>query len=191
MNGVNDPHEALASARRIAVLGPPGSGKSFVATRLTEITGLPLIHLDRLAWQPGWQETDPDELKRIHRELLDDPDWLIDGNYTNVDKADRIRRADLVVVLALSRGTCMRRILRRQTLNFGRGRPDMAEGCVERFDLDFLRFCWDWHRRHSDYGEEIASQAGLTPVIVLRSQREARDFLDQAATNVVRSGKGG
>lgn len=181
MNGSNDPYQALAGARRIAVLGPSGSGKSFLASRLAEMTDLPLIHLDRLAYQPGWRETDADELTRIHRELLDESEWVIDGNYTNVDKAERIRRADLVVVLALPRRTCTRRILRRQTLNFKRGRPDMADGCVERFDLDFLRFCWDWHRRHPDYGEEIIGQAGATPVIVLHNRREASEFLRLAA----------
>lgn len=185
MSDTNGPYEALASARRIAVLGPSGSGKSFLASRLAELTGLPLVHLDRLAWQPGWQETEPDELKRMHRELLEESEWVIDGNYTNVDKAERIGRADLVVVLALPRRTCMWRILRRQTFNFGRGRPDMAEGCVERFEFDFLRLCWDWHRRHSDYGEEIIRQAGSTPVIVVRSQREANEFLERAAKQVV------
>ena len=43
----------LASARRIAVLGPPGAGKSFVAVRLAEVTGLPLVHPDRGAYRPG------------------------------------------------------------------------------------------------------------------------------------------
>jgi adenylate kinase family enzyme len=184
MSDVSDPYEALVGARRIAVLGAAGSGKSFVATRLAEITGLRLIHLDRVGYQPGWRETDPAELIRIHCELLDESEWVIDGNYTNVGKAERIRRADLVVVLALPRRTCTRRILRRQTLNFGRGRPDMAEGCVEQFDLDFLRFCWNWHRRHPNYGEEIISQAGSTPLIVLRSGREANGFLRHVARQV-------
>ncbi len=150
MSGANDPHEAIAGARRIA-------------------------------YRPGWRDTDPDELRRIHRELLDEPTWVIDGNYTNVDKAERIRRADLVVVLAPPRRTCIRRILRRQILNLGRGRPDMADGCVERFDADFLRFCWNWHRRHPAYGDEITGHAGSTPVIVLRSQHEANEFLERVA----------
>src|SRR6185312_14348720 len=115
MRDTNYSLEALSGARRIAVLGPSGSGKSFLATRLAEITGLPVVHLDRLAYQPGWRETDADELKRIHRQLLDECEWVIDGNYTNVDKAERIRRADLVVVLAPPRRTCIWRILRRQT----------------------------------------------------------------------------
>jgi adenylate kinase family enzyme len=175
----------LGSARRIAVVGPPGSGKSFLSTRLAEITGLPLVHLDQLAYRPGWVETPVDELRRLHAGLLEQREWVIDGNYTKVDKAERIRRADLVVVLALPRGTCIRRILRRQTFNLGRGRSDMAEGCVERFDLDFLRFCWNWHRRHPDYAQEITRQAGSTPVVVLRSQREANELLGQVARRAV------
>jgi hypothetical protein len=55
-----------------------------------------------------------------------------------------------------------------------------AEGCVERFDLGFLRFCWDWHSRHPDYGQEIARRAGSTPVIVLGSRREVDRLLERA-----------
>jgi adenylate kinase family enzyme len=169
----------VRAARRIAVVGPPGSGKSFVAGRLAQATGLPLVHMDRLAYRPGWQETPRDELLRLHQEWLERAEWVIDGNYTNVGKAERIAHADVVVVLALPRRTCMARILRRTSFHRGRVRPDMAEGCAERLDLAFLRFCWDWHSRHSDYGEEIVRQAGSTPVIVLRSRREVDAFLDQ------------
>jgi adenylate kinase family enzyme len=171
----------VASARRIAVLGPPGAGKSHVARRLARFTGLPLVHLDQLAYQPGWRETPPEELQRLHAELLDEPEWLIDGNYAKVGKVERIGRADVAVVLAMPRRTCMLRILRRAILAYGRRRPDMAAGCPERFDPDFLRFCWHWHARHPDYGEEIARQAGTTTVIVLRTRCEVDGLLDRVA----------
>jgi adenylate kinase family enzyme len=171
----------LASARRIAVLGPPGSGKSFASTRLAQSTGLSLVHLDQLAYRPGWVETPMDELRRIHAELLDGAEWVIDGNYTHVGKAERIARADVAVVLALPRRTCMLRILRRAILTHGRRRPDMAVGCPERFDLGFVRFCWNWHSRHPDYGGEITRQAGSVPVVVLRSRREVDEFLERVA----------
>jgi adenylate kinase family enzyme len=169
----------LASARRIAVLGPPGSGKSFVSTRLAQVTGLPLVHMDRLAYRPGWVETPMDELRRAHAGLLEEPEWVIDGNYTHAGKAERIARADVTVVLALPRRTCMLRILRRAVSMHGRRRPDMAEGCAERLDLAFVRFCWDWHSRHPDYGAEVRRQAGTARVIVLRSRREVDDLLER------------
>ena len=43
--------------KRIIILGSAGSGKSTLATKLGEITGIPVIHLDRLFWNPGWVET--------------------------------------------------------------------------------------------------------------------------------------
>ena len=61
------------------------------------------------------------------------------------------------VVLAMSRAACLTRILRRWLTSWGQTRPDMAPGCPERFELDFLRFVWDWHGRHPDYGAEITS----------------------------------
>jgi adenylate kinase family enzyme len=179
----------LASARRIAVLGPPGSGKSFVSTRLAQVNGLALVHMDRLAYRPGWRETPREELRRMHAKLLDEPEWVIDGNYTHIGKAERIARADATVVLATPRRICMLRILRRSIFAHGRRRPDMAEGCAERLDLDFMRFCWDWHSRHPDPGGEVTRQAGSTPVIVLRTRREVGDLLDrltQASSGVPR-----
>jgi hypothetical protein len=75
----------------------------------------------------------------------------------------------------------MLRILRRAIVTHGRRRPDMAERCTERFDLGFLRFCWEWHSRHPAYGAEIARRAGSTPVIVLRSRGEVDRLLERAA----------
>lgn len=168
------------------MLGPAGSGKSYVASRLAHATGLPLVHLDRLAYRPGWQETPRDELLRRHRAWLDRERWVIDGNYTNVGKAERIGRADVAIVLALPRRTCLLRVLRRMVWHHGRARPDMAEGCVERFDPGFLRFCWDWHRRHPAYGQEIVRQAGSTRVIVLRSPRDVEAFLERVAAHAAK-----
>ena len=38
--------------RKIIVIGCPGSGKSTFSKALHRITGIPLIHLDMLYWNP-------------------------------------------------------------------------------------------------------------------------------------------
>jgi adenylate kinase family enzyme len=43
--------------RRIMVIGSPGSGKSTFSRKLSEITRIPLIHLDKEFWNDGWVET--------------------------------------------------------------------------------------------------------------------------------------
>ena len=39
--------------KRVLILGPGGSGKSILALRLGEITGLRVVELDKVFWQPG------------------------------------------------------------------------------------------------------------------------------------------
>ena len=46
---------------RILVLGPCGAGKSTPAVKLGAKLGLPVIHLDKEYWRPGWVEPDPAE----------------------------------------------------------------------------------------------------------------------------------
>ena len=39
--------------RRVIIVGPGAAGKSTLAVRLAEITGIPVIELDTLFWRPG------------------------------------------------------------------------------------------------------------------------------------------
>ena len=124
-------------ARRILIIGSPGSGKSTLAGALAEPTGLPLYHLDQLYWSAGWQEVDKAVwLARLDAALAE-PRWIIEGNYSSTLER-RLARADKVVLLDLSPFRCTWRILRRTFALHGKVRPDMAEGCPERFSLGFL-----------------------------------------------------
>jgi adenylate kinase family enzyme len=67
--------------QRVAVVGSGGSGKSTLADRLGELTGLPVTHLDRLYWQPGWVATDDDRWRQLQAGLVAGERWIVDGNY--------------------------------------------------------------------------------------------------------------
>jgi adenylate kinase family enzyme len=43
--------------KRVVILGRGASGKSTLARRLGNITGLPVIELDKIFWQAGLIET--------------------------------------------------------------------------------------------------------------------------------------
>lgn len=44
--------------QRALVIGSPGAGKSTLAHALAERSRLPLFHMDKLHWLPGWIERD-------------------------------------------------------------------------------------------------------------------------------------
>jgi adenylate kinase family enzyme len=66
--------------KRIIVVGPGAAGKTTLAARLAEITGLPVIELDKLFWQPGLAATPPGEWAAIQRTLTAQETWIMDGD---------------------------------------------------------------------------------------------------------------
>ena len=135
------------SMRRVMVVGCAGAGKTTFARRLAERVALPLIHLDRHFWRPDWQLPDSNDWREQVIALADASDWIMDGNYFNTYDV-RMSRADTLIWLDYPRTTCMRRVLLRTLTGYGRTRPDLPERCPERFDFPFLRFVWDFPKKH-------------------------------------------
>jgi len=126
-------------------MGPPGSGKSTLARHLGVRYDLPVFHLDQAFWQAGWIETPPNRFSAEVERIAALPAWVIDGNYIGTI-GPRLRAADTVIYLDMPTWLMMFRIVRRTVAGYGRARIDTAPGCVERFDLGFLRFVWTWNR---------------------------------------------
>jgi adenylate kinase family enzyme len=130
--------------QRVVVIGPCGAGKSTLATELAQQLGLPLYHMDRLNWRPGWVESSKNEIRARLTSILSENRWVIDGNYSGT-LAGRLERADTIVYLDFPIRLCLWRVLRRVWRYRGRARPDMTEGCPERFDLGFMLYLLRWN----------------------------------------------
>lgn len=163
--------------KRVVVIGSGGSGKSTFSRQLGEVTGLPVVHLDKLYWHAGWVKTPADEWQAIVQRELDKPEWIMDGNFGGT-RAIRLAACDTVIFLDLPRWLCMYRIVKR-TIKYHKGtRPDMAEGCEERFDPEFLLWVWNYpssgRKRVIQELDELADKE----IITLKSRTEVTDFLD-------------
>ncbi|KQY50325.1 isopentenyl transferase family protein [Lysobacter sp. Root494] len=163
--------------QRVLVIGAGGAGKSTFAARLGQRTGLPVIHLDREYWQPGWVEPPPEAWKATVARLVAGERWILDGNFGG-SLEQRLMACDTVVFMDMPRLQCVWRVLKRRLRHRGSARPDMKPGCNEKLSLDFLRWIWTYpvRRRPAVLGRLQALRVDQTAV-VLRSDAEVEGFL--------------
>jgi adenylate kinase family enzyme len=163
--------------KRMLVIGSGGSGKSTFARRLGELLGIEVVHLDVEHWLPGWTEPPKEEWRRRVEELLRGDEWVIDGNYSGTLET-RLAACDTVVFIDLPRALCVWRVLKRVVTYRSGSRPDMAEGCEERFDLKFLKWVWDYTKRTRPKVLRLLEEnSRARSVYRLRSRVEVEDFL--------------
>jgi adenylate kinase family enzyme len=100
--------------KRIVILGRGASGKSTLARRLGELTGLPVIELDKLFWQSGLTATHRDQWVSLQENLIAEDRWILDGDLGPYDAIEvRLRAADTVIFLDFSLVLCAWRAVRR------------------------------------------------------------------------------
>src|ERR1039458_4614079 len=100
--------------KRVVILGPGASGKSTLALQLGAITGLPVIELDKIFWKSGLRPTPPAEWENRQRELVEQSQWIMDGDFGPYDAvAVRPRAADTIAFLDFPLWLCAWRALRR------------------------------------------------------------------------------
>lgn len=136
--------------RRLLILGSSGSGKSTLARTLGSHLNLPVVHLDKYYWHPGWVGTPQHEWQATVNEFVQEESWIIDGNY-RLTLPTRLHSADTVIFLDLPPWVCMWRAIKRRFIYLNQPRPDIARGCREpifdpRFPA-FLRWIWDYPQR--------------------------------------------
>jgi adenylate kinase family enzyme len=148
------------------ILGRGGAGKSVLARRLGQLTGLAVTELDALFWQAtpdGPVTPDPAEWSAREQELLRRDSWIIDGDLGPYDEglAARLRAADTVVVLDFG-------LLRCASRTVSRGREN----------ADYWRWVWNYRSRSLPLVmQAITAHVPKAAVHVLRSPAIVRRFI--------------
>jgi len=173
--------------KKILVIGSSGAGKSTFARRLHQATNLKLIHLDQLHWKPNWVEPAKDEWRKIVEETIKRDEWIMDGNFSGTMEL-RIEVCDAVIFLDFPRTVCIWRILKRVAKYRKTNRPDMAEGCDEKFDFAFLRWVWDYPNRTKPKVEALLKKYQTEKTIFrIESNADVENFFFNLETNQVKS----
>ncbi len=131
------------------VIGSPGSGKSTFSIKLAELTDIPLIHLDKEFWNNG----------------------------ATMDL--RLEKADTVICFKLSRTSCLWGYFKRVITNLGKIRPDMAEGCPEKLDFEFMKYIWDFPKTLGQGNVDRLEKCRDKQIIVFKNRREENKYISE------------
>ncbi|MEJ7629556.1 MAG: adenylate kinase [Nocardioidaceae bacterium] len=104
--------ELRRDTRRILVYGVTGSGKTTLAERLSDITGIEWHSVDELTWEPGWVPVPVEEQRRRIKAICARPEWILDtayGDWLDIP----LPRAEVIVALDYPRWFSLQRLLRR------------------------------------------------------------------------------
>lgn len=170
----------MGDAQRILVYGATGSGKSVMAKRLSELTGIPWTSVDDICWSPGWVQMPQDEQVAHFDDVTRSDSWILDSAYGGWRHLAH-ERADLVVALDYARLTSLSRLLRR-TVTRILDRQEICNGNRESWRRVFARdslVVWHFTSFRSKRAEMRSwAAAGYGPLVIrLRRPAQARAFV--------------
>lgn len=172
--------ERREKMKKIIVMGvSAGAGKSTLAKKMGSILNIPVYHLDTLYWRPGWVEASPDEFCTAQEEIVQQSEWIIEGNYSSTFEV-RFPHADAIVYIEKPLLVCLYRVVKRRIQNHRKTRSDMAPGCEEKLDWAFIKFILTTYANRKKIMAEHCEKFKKTKkVFILRNKRDIESFLEE------------
>jgi adenylate kinase family enzyme len=165
-------HGLPGDARRILVYGVTGSGKTTLAARLADASGIDWHSVEDLSWEPGWVAVPDEERRRRIQHICSRPEWILDTAYGKwLDLP--LGHAQLIVALDYPRWFSLQRLIRRTVTSTLSRRlvcnGNREPGIVARAVLA--------RRHHRVALPVLQPQAAADPPVVRRRGRAARPAL--------------
>jgi adenylate kinase family enzyme len=175
---------------KIAIIGSGGAGKSTLARKLGHILKIPVYHLDKYYWHPGWVSTPGEEWTEFQQKMVLEDHWIIDGNYGSTMDI-RLKAADTIIYLDYPPLLAILRAIKRRIQYHGRTRPDLNEGCPESFDWQFFKWIWTFRKLRRPGILKLLEDHRDKKTIIIKTPGQARKAiagikagaLDEARTN--------
>ncbi len=179
------------SMKKVAVFGNAGGGKSTLSRRLADITGLPLYVLDIIHFRDGIYRPDrkdggklsEQEYLSIHREILSQDEWIIDGYGSLPTVWERMSAADTLIYIDLPITAHYWGVTKRFAAGLFRNPKGWPENSpMWESTLDSYRVIWRCHRGLTPrYRQRVAEAASSKQVHHLTSRTAMTAFLQGAA----------
>lgn len=123
---------------KVIVIGCPGAGKSIFSQKLSNVTHLPLYHIDMLYHKKDGTHISREELENKLKSIFKNDDWIIDGNYQKTLEM-RMKECNTIFLLDFPTDVCLEGAKSR----IGKKRDDLPwieENLDENFEQSIINF---------------------------------------------------
>jgi adenylate kinase family enzyme len=165
--------------KRIFIIGPPGSGKSYLADRLSELTGIKHYDTDDMRYIRKYDTVRPIAARRRKLVAVAKRDsWIIAGVSLSFSDA-AIERSQLIVILWEKFHLTAFRIIRRSIMRVLSKMPskESVGGTLKLVKWNYEAF----HKKGGKQAEllgQIRKEYGHK-VLVLKSKKEVATFIEK------------
>ncbi len=159
--------------QKILIIGISWTGKTKLARQLSDIIKIPIIHYDQLVWAENWQEVNEEIVEQELVNAVKNDSWIIEWFIHPAGKI-RLENADTVIYLDYSGLQAMIGGLQRWWQYRGKNRPEMANGCIEKFDWKYLKVMWNRAERPEI---EEAIKGFENKIVRLKTRKETDNFV--------------
>ena len=113
---------------KIIIIGNSGSGKTWLARRISKVCRIPHIPLDRIFWEPGGYNSKRTDLEvnTDLKQIQDSRSWIVEGVFGHL--ADQLTSfSDILIFMNLSWDECRRNLMNRDSESSKQLDPVTAE----------------------------------------------------------------
>lgn len=167
----------MIKAKKIAIIGGSGTGKTTLADKLGILLNLPVIHIDGIHHLENWKIRDKDERDNIILEKIKSDKWITDGTYTSTLN-ERLKKAELVIYLDYSSFSQVRGVLHRYLKNHGKEKPEIP-GCKEKMSFEFLIWVWNWRKNKREKVLKAINEINQDKVLIFKNRRQLNKWYNK------------
>lgn len=97
----------------------------------------------------------------------------------------RLDLADTIIYIDMPRLLCEYRAIKRSIVDKGKTRPDITEGCLERFDWEFFKWIWRYPVNNKpDIMKKIDKYKNNKKIYILKNKYDIEEFLTTVCSNI-------
>lgn len=165
----------IENCKKIFICGISGAGKTTLAKNVAINFGHSPINMDEHFWLENWEQRPVEDFYDRTDKAIQTEKWVLEGAVGKVISR-YAPQADIVIWLNFSRYFAIFRVLKRITMHYNKKtRAEMPDGCIERFDFNFIKWIWKYPTRNKKI-REFFNENNIE-FIEIKNKREFKKLL--------------